>query len=152
MTNDKGPNRHEEWDPNHDRRFAIIVLIFRTIWLVVKAAVVVAIIYMVFPLSLRETAGKQTVIEIMFNIITNLKLHVVLPAALAAAFGGLWARERRVRKKAVAREHMRVEELEKEKDPDRTSSGLEEYPRPREPQPAGRKPKDSGWKRKRKEK
>jgi len=53
----------------------------------------------------------------------------VLPSAAAAAFFGLWRRERFLRITTVYREHRRVEELEKQIDPNRTSSGFDEINR-----------------------
>ena len=74
--------------------------------------------------TLKLTAGKQTIVNFVYGAALDLKLHMVVPWAAAALFGGLWQWERRLRKKTVAREHDRVVELEKRLDPGRTSSGL----------------------------
>lgn len=84
----------------------------------------IALIYMGIVRPLQITAGKQTVVDFMYKAVLDLKLHMVVPWAAAALFGGLWYRERNLRKKTVAREHGRVTELEKQLDPGRTSSGL----------------------------
>jgi hypothetical protein len=69
-------------------------------------------------------AGKQTSLTIAYNAIADLKLHMVVPYAVAACLGVLWKRERNLRKTTVEREHRRVAELEKKLDPGRESSEL----------------------------
>ena len=94
-------------------------------WLI-KGATLTALVYFGIIIPVRETAGKTTIISVLYQTLVNFQMHVVLPYALAAGFGGVWARERRLRKEAVKREHIRVAELERAIDSRRTSSELKE--------------------------
>lgn len=82
------------------------------------------LIYLGIVLPLKYTAGKQTIVNFIYGAALDLKMNMVVPWAAVALFGGLWQWERYLRKKTVAREHRRTEELEKQQDPNRTSSGL----------------------------
>jgi len=108
------------------RPFVIIFESFRlALWIIVFAGVAL-IVYVAIPLPLKYSAGKETVISLVYKVVLDARLEVILPYVIAALFAGLWGRERRLRKMSVRREHERVEKLEKNKDPNRTSSGLEE--------------------------
>ena len=108
------------------RPFIIITESFRLARWIVAFFGVALIIYVAIPLPLKYTAGKETAISLVYNVILDVRWEVILPYVLAVALAGLWVRERRIRKMSVQREHVRVEILEKDKDPNRTSSGLEE--------------------------
>ena len=108
------------------RSFAIIIESFRLVRWIVAFAGVALIVYVAVPLPLKYSAGKETAISLVYKVVLDARLEVILPYAIAAAFATLWGRERRLRKTSVRREHERVEKLERNKDPNRTSSGLEE--------------------------
>ena len=87
---------------------------------------VVGSLYVGIALPIKYTAGQETVLNIFYRAVLDLKLGIIIPYVLILIFFILWQRERKVRKSSVKREHQRVVELEKTKDPSRTSSGFEE--------------------------
>lgn len=89
-------------------------------------AALVACVYLGVTVPARETAGLTTTLTVAYRIIGDLRLDVLVSYVAAGTFGILWRKERRTRIEAVAREHRRVEELERRLDPNRTSSGFEE--------------------------
>lgn len=117
-------------DKAKDRALTVKVAVFMGIITVLRLAVwlggIALIVYVGVALPMKYTAGQETTIQVLVRMAGMLRLHVLVPAAAVAVFLGLWRRERRVGMAAVAREHKRVEELEKKLDPRRTSSGLEE--------------------------
>ncbi len=82
--------------------------------------------YCTIALPIQYSSGQTTSISYLIEIVGAFDLHIWVSYSAAAAFGFLWNKERKLRKMAVRREHARVEKLEKEKDPNRTSSYLEE--------------------------
>src|SRR5947207_3432730 len=108
------------------RSFLVVTEVFRLLRLLVWFGGISLIVYLAIPLPLSYTAGKETSLHLLLGLISDLKLHVVIPYPVVALFLGLWLRERHVRKTSVEREHRRVAELERLIDPGRTSSGLEE--------------------------
>ena len=108
------------------RPFVVILESFRLARWIVVGAVIVLSVYVGVALPLKYSAGKETVISLVYKVVLDARLEVILPYVIAALFAGLWRRERRLRKTSVRREHVRVEKLERNKDPNRTSSGLEE--------------------------
>lgn len=79
-------------------------------------------------LSIRELAGKETLATLLINAVVNVPEHGVswswiLVALAAGAWGGV---ERWIRLRKVAQMSARIKQLEKQHDPDRTSSGLTE--------------------------
>lgn len=82
--------------------------------------------YVTIALPIKYSVGETTVIKYLVGVVGDFKLNLIIPYALSAALFGLWQRERSVRKNSIAREHDRLVELEREKDPDRESSGLKE--------------------------
>jgi hypothetical protein len=105
-------------------KFLIITRSFDLAAIAFRFAGWAGLLYMGVVLPLKLTAGKQMIVNFVYGAALDLKLHMVVPWAAAALFGGLWQWERHLRKKTVAREHDRVVELEKRLDPGRTSSGL----------------------------
>ena len=99
---------------------------YRLARLIVIFLGIAVIVYVAIPLPLKYSAGKETTISLVYKVVVDMRLEVILPYVLAALFAGLWRRERRIRKMSVRREHERVAKLEAAKDPNRTSSGLEE--------------------------
>ena len=93
---------------------------------IVYTAGAVAVVYFGLTVPIRETAGQQTVLTVVYRAVIDMELHVVVPYVASAGFCGLWWSERRLRKSAVRRENQRNRELEKKIDPDRTSSGFTE--------------------------
>lgn len=108
------------------RKLLIITRVFNLLDLGVMFGGAALIVYLGIALPISYSAGKSTTIDLLVRVITDLKLHVVIPYVLAAALACLWRRERHLRKTAVRREHERVELLEKQIDSSRTSSGLQE--------------------------
>ena len=108
------------------RPFVIVFELFRLARWIIAFAGVALIVYVAIPLPLKYSAGKETAVSLVYKVFLDARLEVILPYAIAGLFAGLWGRERRIRKTSVRREHERVEKLEKNKDPNRTSSGLEE--------------------------
>ena len=108
------------------RPFAIIFESFRLARLVIVFLGVALIVYVAIPLPLKYGAGKETAIGLVYKVVLDARLEVFLPYVIIVLFAGLWGRERWLRKMSVRREHERVEKFEKNKDPNRTSSGLKE--------------------------
>jgi hypothetical protein len=75
-------------------------------------------------LSVDSLAGKETEANILVKFLGNLSISQGLAYALAGASILYGMRERRLRKKTVERIHPRVQQLEKGRDPRRTSSHL----------------------------
>ena len=119
-------NTNEEREERLARQFYTIAERFRLARWVVAFAGVALIVYVAIPLPLKYSAGKETAISLVYNVVLDARLEVILPYIVAAVFAGLWKRERRIRKTSIRREHERIETFEKNKDPNRTSSGLEE--------------------------
>lgn len=117
---------NEEREERLARSFYVIAERFRLARWVVAFAGVALIVYVAIPLPLKYTAGKETAISLVYSVVLDARLEVILPYILAVLFAGLWGRERRIRKTSIRREHERIEAFEKIKDPNRTSSGLEE--------------------------
>lgn len=69
-------------------------------------------------------AGKETISNIAFKMITDLKMNQWMAYAIGGCGLSYGLAERSVRKKTVTRLHSRIEELELKKDPKRTSSML----------------------------
>lgn len=72
------------------------------------------------------SAGRETTIHLTYEWLLSAQVTVLLSIAGNVTLFILWRRERALRKSSISREHRRVEELETQKDPTRTSSGLEE--------------------------
>lgn len=108
------------------RPFIIVFELFRLARWIVGFLGVALILYVSIVLPLKYSAGKETTISLIYKVVLDTRVEVILPWVLVALFAGLWRRERQIRKMSVRREHVRVEELEKDKDPNRTSSGLDE--------------------------
>lgn len=92
----------------------------------IYAGAIVGCVYFGITVPVRETAGQQTGISLAYEIIGDFKLHAVISYTAAVSFYALWRKERKLRVESVAREHRRVEALERQLDPNRTSSGFEE--------------------------
>lgn len=85
---------------------------------------IAAFAYIAIALPVRYSAGKETTISFALNWVANVQLHVWL-AWSAAAGMGTWAwqeRKKRIRERTERDE--RITELEKQIDPNRTSSNL----------------------------
>ena len=93
---------------------------------VIYVAGAVAVVYFGLTVPIRETAGLETGLTVVYRAVIDMKAHVILPYVAAGSFGWLWRRERRTRIDAIERENRRNQELEKQIDPGRTSSGLQE--------------------------
>lgn len=123
------PSQAEQHNEKIDDKFALkfyfLTQLFRFLGLVAICLGVVGSLYVTVALPVKYSAGEETVIRIFYNAIASFKLYVIIPYVAAAAFFSLWIRERKISKKAIHREHQRLKELEKEKDKNRTSSGLE---------------------------
>jgi hypothetical protein len=82
--------------------------------------------YFLVALPIYYAAGKKTDVNFFYQAIVNARLDLAASLAAAALFGGLWQRERRLKRNDVRRLHGRIKELETLLDPARTSSGLTE--------------------------
>lgn len=69
-------------------------------------------------------AGKETISNIAFQMVTDLKMNQWMSYAIGGCGLAYGLVERSVRKKTVKRLHPRIKELELVKDPNRTSSML----------------------------
>ena len=103
-----------------------IIELYRLARWVMSVLGVALLLYVGIVLPLSYTAGKQTGINVFFKAVLDLDLFVILPWVGVAVLFVLWRVERFIRKTSVRREHTRVEKLEKDRNPNRTSSGLEE--------------------------
>ena len=108
------------------RPFIFVFEAFRLARWIVGFGGAALILYVAIVLPLKYSVGKETTISLIYKVVLDTRLEVIFPYVLAALFAGLWGRERQIRKMSVRREHVRVAELEKNKDPNRTSSGLDE--------------------------
>lgn len=97
---------------------------YRLIDRLVICATVVLVCFVALALPVKYAAGKETLIWV--NVISKLGINAYISWGTTAAFGGLWYRERRLRKKTLRTDHARVRQLEQLIDPNRTSSGFEE--------------------------
>ena len=77
-------------------------------------------------LSIDSLAGKTTISEIAFNLVTSVSASHGVASAIAAVGVLFGLNERRLRKRAVKRLSPGRLEYEKRQDGDRTSSGLDE--------------------------
>lgn len=69
-------------------------------------------------------AGKETISNIAFKMIADLKMNQWMAYAIGGCGLGYGLAERSIRKNTVTRLHSRIKELEFKKDPKRTSSML----------------------------
>ena len=104
----------------------IILWVFRLAFLAILLAGIALIVYLGITRPLEVTSGKTTVIHVGYQAILKARLEVIIPWTIAVFTVGLWVRERHISRTAIRREHKRVEECEKGKDPNRTSSGLKD--------------------------
>ncbi|OYV84065.1 MAG: hypothetical protein B7X04_01520 [Parcubacteria group bacterium 21-54-25] len=102
------------------------VLRYQLAALIAKLLGVALWIFFAVVWPLKITAGKTTIVNVLFHMIANVHASVAISWATTAGFGYLWVRERRIRKKSVRREHVRIVELEQLLDPNRSSSGIDE--------------------------
>ena len=101
---------------------AATVEFIRFLRLVAWLAAAVAMVYFGVTVPIRETAGQETVLTVVYRAAIDMDIHVIVPYVTTAWFSLLWWNERRTRITAVERENRRNRELEKKIDPDRTSS------------------------------
>ena len=99
---------------------------FHTVRTLIWAFAVIGCLYVGLALPVRYSAGQETSVTFVARALLDMNVYVWLPYLVAGGSVILWRRERELRKRTVRREHERVEEFEKEKDPNRTSSGFEE--------------------------
>lgn len=109
-------------------KFILVQRIFKLLELIVWFCGIAGIVYLAIPLPLSYIAGKETVVDVVYDTIIALNLDFFLSTGAALVFLYLWRKERNLRKVTVKREHTRIEQFEKKHDPDRTSSGFEETP------------------------
>lgn len=107
-------------------RMAIIDGTFRILRLITWFAGLIGLSYVTIALPVSYSAGQETTIHLVYEWLLAARVHVLLSIAGNVTLFILWRRERMLRKSSIHREHQRVEELEVQKDPNRTSSGLEE--------------------------
>lgn len=88
--------------------------------------VIVGCFYVGVALPVKYSAGQETSVTFIAKALLDMDVHIWLPYGVAVLLAGLWKRERTLRKQTIRREHKRVEMLEKQIDPNRTSSGFEE--------------------------
>lgn len=99
---------------------------YRLLRLLVSFAGSAAIAYVGLALPIKYSAGKETTITLLYDLIADINLHVAISYSVSAFCLFLWRRERNTSAKAIDREHRRVAELERRIDPSRSTSGLED--------------------------
>ncbi len=82
--------------------------------------------YYLVALPIFYSAGKVTTVHFVYKAIVNSRLDFIASVGAAMLFGGLWYRERRLKRADIKRLHRRIKELEELRDLDRLSSGLTE--------------------------
>jgi hypothetical protein len=112
--------------PISQGKLLVILQAFNLLRLIVWFLGIALCLYVGVALPIRYGGGQTTTINLVYKLILDLKMHVIIPYAVATLLFGLWKRERRLRKISVKREHERVDALERRLDPYRSSSGLKE--------------------------
>lgn len=108
----------------HDRTSQIIDRVSSIIWAAVILGGVYVIALAVFYWPIQVSAGKETTINVVQKITSDFKIDVALAWAVAGC-GLAWGyaeRSAKIRERKVKDE--RIAEMERTKDPNRTSSGL----------------------------
>lgn len=125
---ERRPTKTEIAEAEAKRNFGLKVRLIDRSFNLLKTMVILGslmgLTYLGIVRPLELTAGKRTIVDVVYMVGLNLKLHMIVPWAAAALFGGLWHRERKLRKRAVANLWERMKEKETRIDPHRTSSGL----------------------------
>ena len=119
-------------NPNQEiiLKFELYQLIYRTLTSLFRWGGLAVIFYWIYR-SVDAVTGQTTYadIDIAFNALANLRSSLALGAVavlISLAFLGVWygILQRNLRRKTVERLQKRVKELEKQMDPNRTSSEL----------------------------
>lgn len=97
---------------------------YRLLRISVTWAGIVCLAFVSIALPFKYGAGKDTTLRYIVDVATNFRWHFVAGGGAVGALIYLWRRERRTGRKAIDREHRRIEELEKKLDPNRASSGF----------------------------
>jgi hypothetical protein len=118
------PLSEEELARRHVRIMAIIDGIKSILLAAVIGCWVWATAYCTFYLPVQASHGENTAVSVTQNLVSSMGLNVSLAWGAAAA-GVVWGyTERKKRVRERGERDTRIKELEKQKDPDRTSSGL----------------------------
>jgi hypothetical protein len=80
--------------------------------------------YVAIYLPVQAGAGQQTAIDFLIRVTTSLNASEYFAYLVAALCGGLWYRERKLRKDVTERLARRNHDLESQIDPQRSSSEL----------------------------
>ena len=114
----------EERSRQHSRFLFVWGNIFRLFRYAIIGVAAWAIVYTGVYLPIKESAGKETIVNVVQKWIFDAQLNVYVAWGLAGA-AALYARsERRKRLRERRDRDNRIAELEKRIDPGRTSSGL----------------------------
>ena len=86
----------------------------------------VAVVYFGIAVPIQATAGQETALSVVYQMLVGVNAHVILSYGATGVFYVLWRRERKTRIEAVKRENRRNVRLEKQLDSARSSSGFTE--------------------------
>ena len=104
----------------------ITMACIRLVRLVVWFLGIAGLLYLSVTVPILATAGQETTLTVLYQMALDLELHVIVSYAAAGVFGGLWLKERHLRKVTVERENRRNRVFETQIDPGRTSSEFQE--------------------------
>ena len=113
-------------EPYPPPRLVTTIAVIDLLKTALRAGGLVGVVYFGLAVPIRETAGQETGLTVVYRAVVDMKMHAILPYAAAVGAILAWWKERRTRIVAVERENRRNRELEKQLDPGRTSSGPQE--------------------------
>lgn len=122
----------EEYQRRHVRTMFIASGVFSVARYLIVGIVVVACFFVTFALPVIVSHGETTTITVVQNWLANLDAHVWVSWVVTAGAVGYGLNERKLRRKERSEKDARIVSLERDIDPGRTSSGIDQSGNPQQ--------------------